>query len=72
MCHQQRCNWLRHLLGMCKHYEKVDDLQKKIVTTRAMTNKELKAFNRNLNVMIKDENIRVTLTNIKKVSANDI
>jgi len=71
MCHEKNCNWLRHLLGQCDHYKKINHLQKKIITTRAMTNKELKRFNKELNVLIKDENIHLTLTNIKKVSEHD-
>jgi hypothetical protein len=68
MCYQPKCNWLRHLLGLCDHYRQVSNLHKQIVDTRSMTNKELKKFNQELNLIIKDENIRLTLTNIKKVS----
>jgi hypothetical protein len=68
MCDERRCNPIRHWLGLCDHYRQVNEIQTKIVHTRAMTNKELKQFNRTLNLVIKDENIKVTLTNIKKVS----
>lgn len=72
MCNEPKCNWWRHLLGQCNHYKKVGDLQYKIMSTRSMTNRELKRFNRQLNLIIKDENIKVTLTNIRKVAENDI
>jgi hypothetical protein len=68
MCNQPKCNWLKHWLGLCDHHKQVGELQQNIVKTRTLTNKELKQFNRTLNLVIKDENIRVTLTNIKKVS----
>lgn len=71
MCNQPRCNPIKHWLGMCKHYEQVDDLQKKIVDTRSNTNKELRKFNKQLNLLIKDENIRITLTNIRKVAKDE-
>lgn len=67
MCQQPKCNPIRHFLGMCDHHKEVEQLQEKIVKTRQTTNKELKRFNKQLNLLIKDENIKVTLTNIKKV-----
>lgn len=68
MCQERKCNPIRHFLGLCNHEKQVGQLQQNIVKTRTLTNKELKTFNRTLNLIIKDENIRVTLTNIKKVS----
>lgn len=68
MCQRNNCHWLKHLLGKCDHYSKVDRLQKQITHTRKMTNKELRSFNRQLNLIIKDDNIKITLSNIKKVS----
>ena len=70
MCRQKDCNWLTHLLGKCEHNREVDLLQNNIVVTRRDTNKELKEFNKQLNILIKDENIRVTLSKIKKVTTN--
>ena len=66
MCKVQNCNWFKHWLGLCRH-EEIEKLQQKVAETRKTTNEELRDFNDRLNVIIKDENISLTLTNIKKV-----
>ena len=68
MCNQPKCNPIRHFLGLCKHDQATHELQLKVVETRKKTNQELREFNEQLNLIIKDENIRVTLSNIKKVT----
>ena len=71
MCQQKGCNFITHFLGICSHKKsrkELSDIKSSIMETRIKTNKELREFNKQLNLIIKDENIRVTLTNIKKVS----
>jgi len=68
MCEVKNCNPIRHLLRKCEHYKEVEKLQTEIVETRKTTNQELEDFNKRLNLIIKDDNIRVTLSNIKKVT----
>lgn len=70
MCKEYKHNWFNHLLGRCKHESKVATLQAQIVETRSVTTEDLEKFNHQLNLLIKDKNIRITLTNIKKVTKN--
>ena len=63
-----KCHLLKHFLGLCKCDDELNSMKEDIIAGRKKTTKELKQFNKELNLIIKDENIRVTLTNIKKVS----
>jgi hypothetical protein len=53
---------------LCRHDEITTELQHKVVETRQKTNEELMDFNAQLNLIIKDEDIRLTLTNINKIT----
>jgi hypothetical protein len=68
MCQEHKHNFINHLLGRCKHQERIQELHQQIAETRQITSDELEEFNQRLNIIIKDENVRITLKNIKKVS----
>jgi hypothetical protein len=68
MCKQPKCNPIRHFFRLCRHDEITTELQHKVVETRQKTNEELMDFNAQLNLIIKDEDIRLTLTNINKIT----
>jgi hypothetical protein len=68
MCQEKKCNWFRHLLGLCEHRRQVRDIKESIHQTRDYTSQDIAEFNRTLNLLIKDESIKVTLKRISKLA----
>ena len=66
MCQNKDCNPIKHFFGLCKHRSEIDRLQKEVMESKKLTNRELEEFNNRLNLIIKDDNIKVTLSNIKR------